>query len=434
MRIKCFRLIITGIFVFSSFLYLNSASAGIIEDIADRQRQIQELQKQIEEYEKQIQQTKTQKVTLQNEINKLNAQIGQLQLQIKSLNLSINQTGLEISNTQSKISEAEESLDKHREALAQYIKIINATDQVSLPEILIKNESLSQFFNQLNDIQITQGELRSTIENIKSLKSDLQVKKSDLEEKQSDLINLHQMSEVEKRNLDQIKTRQNQILKQTQGQESKFQQLVQSSKLNLQRLQAEITFLQQNGVSVSDAVKYGQLAAIAVGIRPAFLLAELEIESGLGVNVGKCNRAGDPPERSYRAVMKPTRDIQPFIRITRELGLDTETTPVSCPQRGVVGWGGAMGPAQFLPSTWMGYKEAVAQTTGHNPANPWNIQDAFTAAALKLAKGGATAKTRTAEVAASKAYYSGRSTCSTAACNSYANAVQRKATEIEANL
>ena len=93
-----------------------------------------------------------------------------------------------------------------------------------------------------------------------------------------------------------------------------------------------------------------------------------------------------------------------------------------------------MGPAQFLPSTWMGFKEAVAQTTGHNPANPWNIQDAFTAAALKLAKGGATAKTRTAEVAASKAYYSGRSTCSTAACNSYANAVQRKATEIEANL
>ena len=44
------------------------------------------------------------------------------------------------------------------------------------------------------------------------------------------------------------------------------------------------------------------------------------------------------------------------------------------------------------------------------------------------------AKTVAAEKAASKAYYSGRSTCSSAPCNNYANAVQRKAAEIEANL
>ena len=41
-------------------------------------------------------------------------------------------------------------------------------------------------------------------------------------------------------------------------------------------------------MSAEDAVKYGQLAAIGAGIRPAFLLAELEQESALGSNVGKC--------------------------------------------------------------------------------------------------------------------------------------------------
>ena len=54
-----------------------------------------------------------------------------------------------------------------------------------------------------------------------------------------------------------------------------------------------------------------------------------------------------------------------------------------------LGWGGAMGPAQFIPSTWMGYKDKVAALTGKNPPNPWDIRDAFAAAAIKLTSGGA---------------------------------------------
>ncbi|HZZ99258.1 MAG TPA: hypothetical protein VFK07_00920, partial [Candidatus Paceibacterota bacterium] len=112
------------------------------------------------------------------------------------------------------------------------------------------------------------------------------------------------------------------------------------------------------------------------------------------------------------------------------------TTPVSCPQfinGKQYGWGGAMGPAQFIPSTWMGYRDRVSQIVGH-PANPWNIEDAFTAAAVKLAAGGATSQTTAGEVAASKAYYSGNPKCLSAPCNSYANAVQRTAAQIAQNL
>ena len=93
-----------------------------------------------------------------------------------------------------------------------------------------------------------------------------------------------------------------------------------------------------------------------------------------------------------------------------------------------------MGPAQFIPSTWVGYAARVAELVGRPTASPWNIEDAFMAAAVKLANAGATAKTRTAEVAASKAYYSGKSNCRTAQCNSYANTIQNKAAIIEQSL
>jgi hypothetical protein len=192
----------------------------------------------------------------------------------------------------------------------------------------------------------------------------------------------------------------------------------------------------QNGVTVEEAIKFGQLAAIRAGIRPAFLIAVLEVESKMGINVGRCNRAGDPPEKSWRVIMH-SRDFKPFADITSALGLNADTTPVSCPQYvngRQYGYGGAMGPAQFIPSTWVGYADKVAQLVGRPMASPWNIEDAFMAAAVKLANGGATAKTRAAEVAASKAYYSGKSTCKTAQCNSYANTIQNKAAIIEQSL
>jgi membrane-bound lytic murein transglycosylase B len=72
-----------------------------------------------------------------------------------------------------------------------------------------------------------------------------------------------------------------------------------------------------------------------------------------------------------------------------------------------VGWGGAMGPAQFIPSTWMMYKDEVSKITGNYPANPWDIRDAFVAAALYVARWGATQQTRDAEWRAAMIYFSG---------------------------
>ena len=93
-----------------------------------------------------------------------------------------------------------------------------------------------------------------------------------------------------------------------------------------------------------------------------------------------------------------------------------------------------MGPAQFLPTTWLAYEAEVARLTGHTPPSPWNIEDAFTAAALKLSRAGAVAKTRDAEISASYAYISGNPNCTKSICNRYANLIQDKAADIEVEL
>ncbi len=418
------------------FLVFSLASAAVEDEIAERQRQIEEIQRQIEIYQQQAENAKGQSRTLENEVGKLNSQINQLVLEIRSLELSINQTNTEIRDTEGKISVASEKLDIHKQALGQYIKLVYENDQKTLTEIILKHDSLSNFFSELNNLQDTQDKLKATIFNIKNLKSDLENHQENLEDKKTELERLKLLEELEKQSLDKNKKEKNKILKDTKGQEAKFQELIKVSQKNLERIKEQITYLAQNGVTAEEAIKFGQLAAIRTGIRPAYLIAVLEVESSLGRNVGRCNREEDPPEKSWSKIMH-TRDHEPFKSITAQLGLNINTTPVSCPQYvngRRYGWGGAMGPAQFIPSTWMGYKDEVTRLLGKSMANPWNIEDAFLAAAVKLSRGGAAAQTRTAEVVASKAYYSGNSRCSTVGCNSYANAIQRKASEIEANL
>src|SRR3989338_8905486 len=277
-----FSAILTGVFllVLFSFPILNTvfAQASVQDEINSKNQQIEEIQKQRDEYEKQIEGVRNQSQTLQNEINNLNAKINHVQLEIKSLGISINKTDLEIGATETKIGDAEDKINTHKNALTQYIKIINENDRRSLTEILFKNKNLSDFFNDLNSIQTTQDNLKTAIDDIKQLKGELEKHQSNLEEKQTELEQAKRLQEIEKRSIDSTKATQAKLLKDTKGQESKYQELVKKSQKDIEAIKNQIGYLIQNGVSAEEAVKYGQLAAIGAGIRPAFLLAELEQE------------------------------------------------------------------------------------------------------------------------------------------------------------
>jgi hypothetical protein len=160
-------------------------------------------------------------------------------------------------------------------------------------------------------------------------------------------------------------------------------------------------------------------------------------ESALGKNVGSCYLT-DPSTgagvsvksgNSFPNVMKPSRDVRPFIEITKSLGLDYLKTLVSCPQS--VGWGGAMGPAQFIPSTWELFISRITQATGASVPNPWNPRDAFTASAMYLGDLGADSGTYSGEQNAACRYYSGSACTKSALIKSYGTSVMAKADNIQ---
>ncbi len=419
----------------------HNVHAAVQDEIDARNKQIAEIQAQIDEYQKQITTTSTQAKTLATEVSRLNALISKIQLEVKGLSLQINQTDSEIGVTQDTISSTLAEIDLHKKALGDALVEIYRLDQQNLTQMIIARPQLSDFLNTVKVVDESKNTLHDSIESLKNLKLNLEQKQSDLEDKKSELQKLKILQQSQQSNLNQSKSSKDQLLKETKGQEAKYQQLVKESQDQIKRIKDQIYYLNQQGVTVEDAISQGKRAAAQNGIRPAFLIAILEVESRLGNNVGSGNWNDDmylcylrlakiyPSKATYYKNRAETEKTA-FFKVIGDLGLDPATVKVS--KEPSYGCGGAMGPAQFIPSTWVAYKPKVEAIVGHF-ANPWNIGDAFMAAGIKLAAGGATGG-RDGEIRAAKAYLSGNASCTSSICNYYANLALDKAAIIEANL
>lgn len=405
--------------------------------------QIVAIENEIAGLDKELTQIQGRKNSLQNEVAKLDNQIKQAELTIKGLNLSVKQTENNIALRVKSIDEAQTRIAKQKKSLSEYLRTIYKSDSLSLVEILLVKKDLSQFFEEASALENVQKDVNQSLDDLHVLKEQLQKEKDELEDKREELVSLRALAQIQKQNVSNQKAQKNQLLAQTKGQEANYQKVIQAKRRDIAAIRNQIQYLSKTGVTAEDAVKYATLAAKRTGIRTAFLLGLLEVETGRRyeegvITAGSHTGNGDWRTDLYQCYInlgKPSsaeKQKNAFLQITAKLGYNPDNRPVS--RKPNYGCGGAMGPAQFLPSTWLLFEDQVANLTGHNPPDPWNVEDAFTAAALYLADAGAKAKNRNVELRAAKAYISGSPNCTKYICNFYAKEVLRIAALIEPNL
>ncbi len=345
------------------------------EERTQLEQQLADLEKQIQQNEDTITLYQKQGKTLQKDIDALNAQISKYNLQIKAITLTLSKLDGEIAVTQTDIQKTQTKLDSDRGALTKLIRKLYENDRAGLVAILLKSSQLSDFFGDMNNLVLAQDAISGTVAKITDLKQQLVQKKGDLSEKRDDAAALKRYQDAQKAAADKIKQQKNQVLADTKGQEAKFQTILKQNQKTAAQIRSRIFELLGGGELTFDvAYKFAQFAEQSTGVPAAFILAILDHESALGQNVGRCN---------YKTAMNPTRDIPIFLTLTAALAINPDSITVSCANRDGA-YGGAMGPAQFIPSTWQLYADRVAQLTGHSPASPWNNGDAFMATALYL--------------------------------------------------
>ena len=368
--------------------------------------------------EQDINKTSAEKNTLKGKIRSLNRKVNNLSYQISQSNVIIKDLGYQIEDTTESIVTTKSNIEEQKDKLAVILRAIQAEDQKPIAQILLTGDSLSGFFDNLLALELLDNKNKELLTNIKSLKINLEDQKVFLGEEKQDLENIVQIQQVQKSQNSTAKKQQESYLKITEQEYNK--QVQEKQEIDLKASEIRSRLFAIVGIEDSRAPTFGEAYEIAkgvesiLGIRPAFLLAVLTQESNLGKNVGQCyltnadTGAGIVIKtgKTRARVMKPTRDVSPFIIITKELGRDPFKTPVSCPMS--YGWGGAMGPAQFIPKTWMGYRDRLRDISGR-PADPWSINDAFLAAGLYLTDYGAKKQTYNGEFNAALSYFAGPS-------------------------
>ena len=382
--------------------------------------------------EKDINQTAQEKKTQASQITTLQSTIKKLNNQITQSNLIIKDLGLQISNTQTSIVKTNSQIDNLKEELAHFLQLRYEEDQRSLAEIFLSENNLSDFFNNLMALDSLNNQVQNFLRDIKNLKSDLETQKANMDSEKKEQENVVVMQKLQQNDSAKKKQEAERLLKLT---EKEYQSYLQEQKdtkdkvTKIGNLLFELVEVPEGGIKVEDAIVIAKEVGKLTGVRPAFTLGVLWQETRIGKVMGGCylrdtaTGAGVYIKTGNKAprTMNPTRDVPIFSRIISALNqaaalkTDAFNTPISCcmiKNGEYFGWGGAMGPAQFIPSTWAIYEEAIKQKSGRDIANPWNIKDAFLANAIFLQDLGAKSGDYSREMRAALKYFG----CTTAWC------------------
>lgn len=418
-----------------------SAQESPAEREARLRSELAEVEREIAEQQAILSGKQKESASLERDIAILNAKIKEAQLKIKAKNLSISQLTKDIGVKTATIAELERKIVRGKESLASMIRRTNELDEVSVIELLLSGQDMSDAFADADDFETIERAMQSLFEEIRDNKSEAESERTVLDKRKAQETDAKVAIEAEKRVIEKAEKEKNLLLSINKAQQKSYQQILALRQKRAAEIRSMLFALRDIApIKFEEAVAYANLAYQKTGVRPAFLLAILKQETNLGANQGSCYlrdtstgagviiKSGSPVTR----VMKPERDVGPFLEIMDDLAMSYSTTPVSCPQS--EGWGGAMGPSQFIPSTWKGIAGAVAKMVGRPRANPWNPEDAFMASAIFLRDLGAAQGGYSAERNAACRYYSGRACDTRRPINyTYGNSVMAKAEDIQEN-
>lgn len=347
-----------------------------------------------------------QTASIKRDVDVLTTKINTAQLNIKAKQIQIQQIGGDIVQKVNTIKTLEEKVADEKRSLSELLRKTRELDDNTFAEVVLASETVTNLFVDLERFRFIEQSTQSVIDIVRKTKEETEKKKADLEVKRNKETDAKKTIETEKEKVERLNKEKKVYLNASKSQEDSYRKIIANKEKERAAINNALFSLRgASNITFGQALEHAKYVASKVGVRPSFLLAIITQESNLGQNIGTCNRPQDPESKNYKSVMKPSRDIEPFEKICRALGIDPVGQPVSCPYRG--GYGGAMGPAQFIPSTWMSMANAVTAVTGNKPPNPWNPRDAFAASGLYLRDLGADEQTYTSERRAALKYYSG---------------------------
>ncbi len=215
------------------------------EQIQGQRKQLENLQKRQEEYSRLIKVKEQEQDSLQNQLELLDNRLKRSELEIEEANLEISKNNLEIKKIEIDIANKNEQIEKEKDRISALLKLIHKQGQASPLEIMLLNNSLADFLNQMTYLENTSKELSDSLTSLKRNKEEMDDQEKILKEKEEGLAVLKKELENKKNILQGEIINKDFILTETKKSEAEYKKLLAIAKRENDQAMAEIASLEK---------------------------------------------------------------------------------------------------------------------------------------------------------------------------------------------
>jgi len=223
--------------------------------IQNRNNRIQELEKEIKKYESQIQAVQSRQQTLQSKIEELELNRQRLQADIQLNQEKIDAVNADINSLSKQIDDKENKILSNKQAIAGALREIHKINTASLAEKVLQQGSLAKIWSNTEMLNRFQRSLQQQVDKLTKLKKELAANQRTQQANRKELVSLKESLAAKKEVVLQQKSRQNQLLEQTENKESNYQQLLAEKRRQKKQFEQQLQAFERQLEIAIDASK-----------------------------------------------------------------------------------------------------------------------------------------------------------------------------------
>jgi murein DD-endopeptidase MepM/ murein hydrolase activator NlpD len=209
--------------------------------IREQREQIEGIKARQQEYQAAIAAKQRDKATLNNQLAIIENRLAKAELDIDSASLEIDKASLEIEKIKIDGRLLDKKIESQKEHIAALLRLVYKQDQVSTLEMLLANDSLSDFLNQARYLEDTNKEIGDSVADLQDDKEELENNEKSLSQKIGELEGMKKSLEQKREILAYEQDNKSYVLEETKSSEREYQALLAQARREQKQAEAEIS-------------------------------------------------------------------------------------------------------------------------------------------------------------------------------------------------
>lgn len=222
-------------------LFLHAQSENDLRNkINEQQSEIAAIEAEIKQYEQQLVSIGREKQTLESAVRELDVSRQKVTASITLAQKQINATSAEIQELSTEIAQREKLIENNQQALSETLRRMNEAESMSLVEIILGSNDVSNLWNDIEALQRFQLVVRGEVKELASQKADLEMVRMQEEAEQRDLVAQKTELSTQQHALDINRRAKNTLLRETASTESAYQSLLAEKRKEKDAFEAQL--------------------------------------------------------------------------------------------------------------------------------------------------------------------------------------------------